>query len=115
MDNDSNGKEEIRDSSGSNQLAHFTIDHNLFKAGARSDTYGTHYLMSEDVKFRDIFNHDYHLLNDSPAREAGSPDKAPAFDYENNSRPYGNGYDIGAYEFSTLPPPKNFKGEIIYR
>ena len=115
LDNDSSGKDEIRDSSGSNQLSHFTIDHNFFKAGAHSDIYGSHYLMSEDVKLVDIFNHDYRLQSDSPAREGGNSEKAPAFDYENNRRPYGNGYDIGAYEFSTPPPPQNLKGEIIYR
>ena len=39
-ENDAAGRDEIRDSTGSGQLGSFTIDHNLFKTGAISDTYG---------------------------------------------------------------------------
>jgi len=41
---------------------------------------------------------DYHLLEDSPAIDAGTPDGAPPRDLDGISRPRGEGYDIGAYE-----------------
>jgi hypothetical protein len=41
---------------------------------------------------------DYHLLDNSPAIDAGTADGAPSTDLEGISRPQGAGYDIGAYE-----------------
>ena len=41
---------------------------------------------------------DFHLLDDSPAIDQGSPDLAPSFDFDGNPRPQGLGFDIGAFE-----------------
>jgi parallel beta-helix repeat protein len=43
---------------------------------------------------------DYHLNNTSPAIDAGSGDGAPNIDKDGVSRPQGNGFDIGCYEFT---------------
>ncbi len=54
-----------------------------------------------EVKFRDPANKDYHLQSDSPAVEAGLDVSSFAItaDRTGTIRPYGNAYEIGAYEF----------------
>jgi len=41
----------------------------------------------------------YHLQASSPAVDTGTSMDAPGYDFENYPRPYGAGYDIGAYEW----------------
>lgn len=41
---------------------------------------------------------DYHLRDQSPAIDKGTPTGAPDHDLDGNKRPKGNGYDIGCYE-----------------
>ena len=85
-------------------LNKFTIDHNLFKSGEASNTFGTDYIMTPDVKWIDKANHDFRLQPDSPAIDAGSAINAPSIDYDDGSRPKDgdrNGtaiHDIGAFE-----------------
>ncbi len=43
-------------------------------------------------------NGDFHLQPPSPCIDAGTLNNAPSFDFEEMSRPSGNGIDIGAYE-----------------
>jgi parallel beta-helix repeat protein len=43
---------------------------------------------------------DYHLINSSPAIDAGSGDDAPSIDKDGVARPQGSGWDLGAYEYS---------------
>jgi hypothetical protein len=45
---------------------------------------------------------DYHLTATSPVIDAGIANGAPVVDYDGNSRPQGNGFDIGAYEYIVL-------------
>jgi parallel beta-helix repeat protein len=42
---------------------------------------------------------DLHLTAGSPAIDVGTPEGAPDTDFEGNSRPSGEGYDMGAYEY----------------
>ncbi|HUV40321.1 MAG TPA: choice-of-anchor Q domain-containing protein, partial [Sedimentisphaerales bacterium] len=42
---------------------------------------------------------DLHLKTGSPAIDAGTSEGAPSVDFDGASRPQGDGYDVGAYEF----------------
>jgi uncharacterized repeat protein (TIGR01451 family) len=49
--------------------------------------------------FVDPDGNDYHLQSASPARDQGASDAGINIDYDNQSRPADNGFDIGADEF----------------
>lgn len=51
-----------------------------------------------DSVFVDPTSMDFHLRDGSPAIDAGSGELAPGLDLEGNSRPQGEGIDLGAYE-----------------
>lgn len=55
-----------------------------------------------DALFVNVMANDYHLNANSPAIDAGTSTNAPLVDLDNNPRPYGNGYDIGCYEYQGL-------------
>lgn len=63
---------------------------------------------NEDPRF--VSETDFHLLPDSPARDAGTAAEAPPGDLEENERPCGGGIDLGAYEHDCddPPPPEKF-------
>jgi hypothetical protein len=48
--------------------------------------------------------YDFHLLDGSPAIDAGFADLSPDHDLEGNPRPQEGGFDIGAYEHPAPPP-----------
>jgi parallel beta helix pectate lyase-like protein len=48
---------------------------------------------------------DYHLSPSSPARDAGLAAQAPDHDGDGQGRPFGSGFDMGAYEFMILNLP----------
>ncbi len=85
-------------------LNKLNIDHNLFKTGEASATFGSDYTITSDVKWVDKANHDFHLQSDSPAIDAGSASNAPNIDFDNSSRPKDGDrdgtaiHDIGVYE-----------------
>ena len=61
-----------------------------------------------DPRFVNVQRRDFHLLNGSPAIDAGDPVYAPGFDHDGLSRRLGAGPDIGAFEFASSgprPPP----------
>lgn len=43
---------------------------------------------------------DFHLTASSPCKDTASSAYVVSHDYEGNQRPFGSGYDIGAYEYS---------------
>jgi hypothetical protein len=59
------------------------------------------YIASGTTVFSDIFNYDFHLVAGSPAIDAGT-DAGITTDFENNARPAGLGWDIGAYEYGAV-------------
>jgi predicted outer membrane repeat protein len=58
--------------------------------------------IDEDPLFRDSNNDDYHLSKRSPCIDTGTWEGAPDYDFEGDERPLGDGYDIGADEYSSL-------------
>jgi hypothetical protein len=50
---------------------------------------------------------DYHLAIGSPAIDAGTPVEAPSDDLDGVPRPQGQGYDVGAYEFTLRRSPSS--------
>ncbi|MDZ7832998.1 MAG: choice-of-anchor Q domain-containing protein [Desulfobacterales bacterium] len=52
---------------------------------------------ASNPRFVDAASGDFHLLGDSPAIDTCSTGLSP--DLDNISRPFGDGYDMGAYEF----------------
>ena len=77
------------------------VDHNLFDGNntASGALYGDDSTIGDPL-FADSDTYDFHLLYNSPAIDNGSSTGAPDVDFENHSRPFGSGYDIGAYEYS---------------
>ena len=76
------------------------VDHNLlFGNNTASGTlYGSDSIIS-DPHFVDTLTYNFHLLSISPAIDKGSPLNAPTTDFDNNNRPSGLNFDIGAYEY----------------
>lgn len=82
-------------------------DHNLLYGPGRYDpVYGSDYIEGDPL-FVDPENGDFHLREGSPAIRAGSPDGAPAYDFDGKRRPRIP--DLGAYQRS----PAGKKGVIL--
>jgi len=86
-------------------IAGLVVDFNLidgFRASS-NEIYGDDYVEG-DPAFVDAAAADFHLLASSPAVDAASPEGAPAADFDGRARPWGEGYDMGAFEYA-LPSP----------
>jgi len=55
---------------------------------------------------------DYHLTSGSPCIDKGTSEGAPDHDIDGDSRPLGNGYDIGSDEFSNGVPPNDCECDL---
>ena len=77
--------------------------------------------IDDNPLFVDASNGNLHLTLGSPCVDSGMFDGAPDHDLDNNLRPVGNEYDIGAYEFQgtividslTADPDRSLSGETI--
>lgn len=63
------------------------------------------FISTSTATFVSATTNDYHLDQNSTAIDAGTAIKAPANDLEDNPRPTGSGYEIGAYEYSGTYTP----------
>lgn len=84
-----------------------TSDYDLYYGNGSPPTWATH-AFNSNPQFYDVSNHDFHLQNNSYAKDKGTSDVNAIVnkDYDGILRPQGAGYDIGAYEYasdSTLP------------
>lgn len=97
-----------------------TIDHNLIDGyrGTEGEVYGSNYVTG-DPMFMNPAEADFRLQGGSPAIDMGSSVNAPNNDFDGSIRPYGNGVDIGAYEYGAAPVPdikvNNSDGPITLR
>ena len=82
-----------------------TTDHNLIDGyrGDDGEIYGSDYVEG-DPMFVNSAGADFHLQENSPAIDTGSPTDAPSDDFEGQARPSGAGYDIGADEWLSSGP-----------
>ena len=82
-----------------------SVDHNLIDGYREyeAEIYGADYVEGDPLFLRPARG-DFHLLEGSPAIDQGSPLEAPAEDYEGALRPWGEGYDIGAFEYGSRRP-----------
>ena len=60
-----------------------------------------------DPEFVDSSSRDYHLSSASPCIDTGTSNGAPNTDYDGVTRPQGQGYDVGAYEYMVKYIEKN--------
>ncbi|MBN2149652.1 MAG: right-handed parallel beta-helix repeat-containing protein [Anaerolineales bacterium] len=73
-------------------------------AGWQALGYDAHSFIAEaENLFVDPGKYDFHLRQGSPAIDAGSP-QGVMVDLEGNTRPAGEGFDCGAYEYGGSPP-----------
>ncbi len=86
------------------------VDHNLIfgNNAALGSLYGSDSIIGNPL-FVDSSTYNFHLLSTSPAIDRGSPIDVPDFDFDDNSRPLGEGFDIGAFEYS---PTSILQGNI---
>lgn len=96
------------------------IDHNLIDGDTdySTEVAGTNTVLGTACFVNDV-NSDFSLSESSAAIDRGVATDAPQVDFNGKKRPYGTGYDIGAYEFtpdiaiedttSELPIPENFE------
>jgi hypothetical protein len=100
---------------GAPVLAGFEIDYNVvidsFANDGEGDTvltlaewqalgYDQHSFIADAGQlFMDVAGDDYHLKAGSPAIDTGTALADVLYDLERETRPVGDGYDIGAYEF----------------
>ncbi len=84
-----------------NPPADAQIDYNLIHGfrNEAGETYGDHYQLGDPL-FSDPAIHDYRLQTGSPAIDTGVAVQFVSTDGSGNNRPQGNGYDIGAFEYT---------------
>ncbi len=82
-------------------LDSLVVDYNLidgFRGGAR-EILGDHHVEG-DPMFRDPAGADFHIQIGSLAIDSGRAENAPDYDFDGDSRPQGEAYDIGADEYA---------------
>ena len=79
-----------------------TVENNLifsYKSDSEDGEVTGSDFVDADPLFVNAASSDFHLQKNSPAIDKGSATNAPTDDYDGNSRPQGQGYDIGAFEY----------------
>ena len=89
-----------------NRLSDDDGNSNMTLSQWQSMGYDQHSMLAnpEDQIFVDYVNSNYHLLQNAQAVDAGTNLVLPTVfeDLDNISRPQGNGFDIGSYEYNTI-------------
>jgi hypothetical protein len=93
----------IQDSAGVVLL--LAIDHNLFRSGEPSSSFGSNAVVSSINPFVNQSARDYHLAAGSPARNAGQLIPDITTDLEGLPR-LSISPDVGAYQYGSAAPPR---------
>jgi parallel beta-helix repeat protein len=80
------------------QNGHVNVSYSIFWNNAFAAPSGTRIITANPL-FVNATNHNFHHQPTSPAIDNGTSVNAPNIDMDNNPRPEGAGYDIGAYEY----------------
>jgi hypothetical protein len=76
------------------------------------------YIANPEETFVGVHNNDYHLVENCDAVDNGTNLFGPIRDLDNQIRPQGNGYDVGAYEYSVIlgivTPVESYNPVLIY-
>ncbi len=80
------------------KLANLEFSHNDFYDNGFNTPDGVGNI-TQNPLFENTIMGDYHLTKNSPCIDAATGSDAPKVDFEGTSRPQGNGFDMGAYEF----------------
>jgi MYXO-CTERM domain-containing protein len=88
-------------------ITNVVVDHNITTVGAvvSGENCGfqlANNMTSASIGLVDPAQHDYHLLNGSPAIDVGAA-SGPDHDYDGVVRPQGDGIDLGAFEHVVAP------------
>ncbi|MCF6271374.1 MAG: right-handed parallel beta-helix repeat-containing protein [Melioribacteraceae bacterium] len=92
-----------------------SIDHNLidgFRDDLAEETRGDNYVEGDPL-FVNSSGADFHLQENSPAIDNGSTIQAPDTDFEGNSRPFGAGIDMGAFEYGSATAVSDWQDNSI--
>ncbi|MCP4536695.1 MAG: PKD domain-containing protein, partial [Chloroflexi bacterium] len=92
------------------ELGESTLDYNNVWKNDPDDYYGGEmrsgsHDISTDPLFVDAERDDFHLTSESPCIDKGDPNTTLDIDFDGESRPQGEGYDIGADEYTLLLQP----------
>ncbi|NJM14461.1 MAG: fibronectin type III domain-containing protein [Bacteroidales bacterium] len=85
----------------------YILDNNLifpYKGASGNSRKGTNPIELNPL-FADVSAANFYLQPGSPAIDAANPLLVAGFDYINNPRPFGGGYDLGAFEYSGMIEP----------
>jgi hypothetical protein len=79
----------------------------ISKSGSQSTFVWGEGNLNVDPLFVNTTTSDYHLQAASAVIDKGQLDRAPEIDLDGYLRPWGNGVDMGAYEFGSCKPDPN--------
>ena len=95
-----------------------TIDHNLLYGGNGTMVLGSNSIINNPNYLNPSLSlsADFTVNSSSPSVDKGSSILAPSTDFNGNTRPKGNGFDIGAYEYNSSLSVDDFEKThfIIY-
>jgi hypothetical protein len=99
-----------------NGPTNMSCSNNLFWGSGGAPSNCSNGVVNANPQFVNLSGHDLHLMNTSPAINAGVNIAGLLWDHDGISRPQGGAYDIGAYEYygagSRPDPPTNLQATV---
>jgi hypothetical protein len=92
----------------------YNIHYPDFTYPPKQPLFDTHSFFGINPLFLDTLTGDFRLQENSPAIDAGSARTEFNYDRNKNFRPFGFGWDIGAYEYNTEQTPYDNGNKPVY-